>query len=126
MSIHAVTRREPRVRLRTRAVLFVRGEDGATRQFEAITTDVSPHGVAVVTSAEVPVGSVVGFLGRGYGFRARARVQNSSSDGATGWYRLGLNYLGKTNPLVLWAGGDQVEGSAEDRAARVEACKAVV
>jgi PilZ domain-containing protein len=126
MSIHAVRRREPRVRLRTRAVLFVRLTDGATRQFEAITTDVSPHGVAVVTSAEVPVGSVVDFLGRGYGFRARARVQNSSSDGATGCYRLGLIYLGKTNPLVLWAGSGDVDGKAEDGAAHVEACKAVV
>jgi hypothetical protein len=103
MDAFAVRRREPRVRLGTRALIFGRAEDGRTLELEGATIDLSPGGVAVTTHVALPVGSVVKYVAIGYPFAARACVRNSSADRVTGRVTLGLEFLDDArNPLIIW------------------------
>lgn len=103
MDAFAVRRREPRVRLGTRALLLARSEDGRALELEGATIDLSPHGVAVTTHEPLPIGAVVKYLAVGYPFMARACVRNSSTDRVTGRVTLGLEFLDEArNPLVIW------------------------
>jgi hypothetical protein len=80
-----------------------RAADGSRVEREATTVDISPRGVAVTTTDTIAVGSIVRYVGKGYGFEAQGRVANSSTDRTTGLVTLGIEFLdGVTNPLVIW------------------------
>jgi hypothetical protein len=103
MNVYSIRRREPRVKLTTKALIIDDSVEGSSREIECVTIDLSPHGASVFTEEELPIGTVIHFRGIGYSFDARARIRSVAKDRASGKNILGLEYLdNSTNPLVIW------------------------
>ena len=104
VSVYAIKRKEPRVKLNTRVRITASHQTGAPETFDTVTLDVSPHGASVRSERSLPLGSVVQFAATGYPFVTRAVVRSVVPDRATGGFTIGLEYADdRTNPIVVWS-----------------------
>lgn len=102
VSVYSTKRREPRVKLTAPVVVTVSGEDGSDAAFETTTLDVSPHGASVRLERPLSIGAIVRFAAKSYNFATRAVVRSAYLDRAAGGYSVGLEYLDRRNPLIVW------------------------
>jgi PilZ domain-containing protein len=119
VNIYELRRREPRVTLRTRAVIVGDAKRGRGLRQEAVTIDVSLHGASVIVADEIAVGSYIGYEAIGYYFRTRARVCSCKRDFNNGCVILGLEYSDRANPLVIWSAPEDERGQGESESAYV-------
>ena len=115
MNIFESRRHEPRVVLKTRAVVIGDAGNGRTLRQEAVTIDVSPHGASVVVADELAIGTYVRYEAIGYFFRTRARVCSCTRDDANGLVILGLEHPDRANPLVIWGAADREPAPPESK-----------
>jgi hypothetical protein len=102
VSVYTIKRKEPRVKLSTPVTVTVADENGIGTTYETSTIDVSPHGASVRLTAPLAIGAVVSFAARRYSFVTRAVVRSAVHDRASGVYSVGVEYLDKRNPIVVW------------------------
>jgi len=102
VSVYSTKRKEPRVKIQTPVDVTITRADGSSTTVETTTIDVSPHGASVRLASPLPVGEVVRFAAKAYNYSTRAVVRSSGPDRAAGGYSVGLEYLDKKNPLIVW------------------------
>ena len=76
VSVYALKRKEPRVKLNTKVRITTLPEKGEGMSFETTTLDVSPRGAAVHAEVALPLDSVVRFSAVRYVFETRAVVRS--------------------------------------------------
>jgi hypothetical protein len=103
VSVYALKRKEPRVKLNTKVRITTIAEHGEGTSFETVTLDVSPHGASVHAEIALPLDSLVRFAATRYVFETRAVVRSVVPERSSGGYIIGLEYLDdSTNPIVVW------------------------
>jgi hypothetical protein len=101
VSIYSTKRKEPRVKLHTK-VRVAAEVDGRFVSVDTTTIDVSPNGASVHLETPFPLGTVVTFASTTYHFETRAVIRAVVPDRMQKGYTVGLEYLDKKNPIVVW------------------------
>src|SRR3954447_14976140 len=101
LSIYSTKRKEPRVKLHTK-VRVATERDGRLVSVETTTIDVSPNGASVHFDEPLAPGTVVTFASTTYHFETRAVVRAVIPDRSRDGYMIGLEYLDKKNPIIVW------------------------
>ena len=101
LNLYATKRKEPRVKLQTK-VRVAAEIDGRFVSVDTATIDVSPNGASVHLDLPLPLGTVVTFASTTYNFETRAVVRAVVPDRARDGYTVGLEYLDKKNPIIVW------------------------
>ena len=100
-SIYSTKRKEPRVKLHTK-VRVAAEIDGRFVSVDTTTIDVSPNGASVHLDLPLPLGTVVTFASTTYHFETRAVIRAVIPDRVKDGYTVGLEYLDKKNPIIVW------------------------